>query len=123
MSRRTTIAEKYWSKTERRADDECWPWLGSKDRRGYGMVKSGNTTRRAHVVAWEIANARAFPSGLRSSGDGRRAICRVCNRERSARGYHARKSHNQRTMTANAAFFDALEGDADPARFGVIGTC
>ncbi len=33
---------RFWSKVERRGDDECWPWLAKKDRNGYGSLRFRN---------------------------------------------------------------------------------
>lgn len=46
--------------------DACWPWLGSKDRKGYGQIHSGGTEGRLLVasrVAWEEANG-PIPAGI-----------------------------------------------------------
>ena len=32
----TRTLERFWSKVDRRSDDECWPWLGATDGR-YGQ--------------------------------------------------------------------------------------
>lgn len=28
---------RFWNKVEKRGIDECWPWIASTDRRGYGL--------------------------------------------------------------------------------------
>lgn len=33
--------ERFWAKVDRRGPDECWPWLASKNRFGYGMFDHG----------------------------------------------------------------------------------
>ena len=30
---------RFWSKVDRKADDECWPWLGTIDKDGYGRFR------------------------------------------------------------------------------------
>lgn len=43
----------------------CWLWQGATDgRRGYGSVRHEGRTRRAHKVAWELANQKAVPNGM-----------------------------------------------------------
>ena len=32
---------RFWAKVDRRADSECWPWLGSVDRFGRGKFWAG----------------------------------------------------------------------------------
>lgn len=46
------------------APDECWPWTGRRDEKGYGFIKVWGATTRAHRVAWAIANDRWPPVGL-----------------------------------------------------------
>jgi len=58
------LAERFWSKVERRNPNECWPWLGAKGKEGYGRVHRGD--RRmvlAHRVAYELA-VGPVPHGL-----------------------------------------------------------
>ena len=46
---------RFWSKVERRGDDECWPWLAkSKHRFGYGClkIKSGKNLVASRVSAF-----------------------------------------------------------------------
>lgn len=50
------IRERFWGKIDIRREDECWMWLGSKDRRGYGSFRKDGSTRKAHRVAYELAN-------------------------------------------------------------------
>lgn len=56
---------RFWSKVDRRGDDECWPWTGGAHPRGYGRFTLQHPrTVAAHRFAWEIANGREFPRGL-----------------------------------------------------------
>lgn len=45
---------RFWSKVDRRADDECWPWLGSLDRDGYGRWRTKTTHMLASRRAYEL---------------------------------------------------------------------
>jgi hypothetical protein len=64
--RGVTLPERMAAYTDRRGKAECWPWLCGCDADGYGEVSLGGSSqhRRAHVVAWEIANGRAVPKGM-----------------------------------------------------------
>lgn len=46
------------------AADACLVWVGNTDRYGYGFIKIDGKPRRAHRVAWEMANGRPVPAGL-----------------------------------------------------------
>jgi hypothetical protein len=64
---RKTLADRFWSKVNRRSPDECWPWTASRDLYGYGRIWVGGgseTTLKAHRVAWELAAGEPVPTGL-----------------------------------------------------------
>lgn len=56
-----TTEVTFWPKVEKTAT--CWLWKGSRDSLGYGAVKVGGHTRRAHRVAWEFLR-EPIPPGL-----------------------------------------------------------
>jgi hypothetical protein len=64
MGRSVPVEERFWPKVDMRGDDECWPWLGYRDRRGYGKIrpKQSNSTK-AHRVAWMLRYG-SIPDGL-----------------------------------------------------------
>jgi hypothetical protein len=48
--------EKFWKKTDKRSDNECWVFLGAKDKDGYGQFWDGDNKimTRAHVFSAKI---------------------------------------------------------------------
>ncbi len=50
-------ANRFWSKVEVRAPDECWPWMGSLGTTGYGQFRPSPTTNSmsTHRVAFWFA--------------------------------------------------------------------
>lgn len=42
--------------------DECWPWTGSTDGEGYGLIAVNGRSRRANRVAWSQHNG-PIPTG------------------------------------------------------------
>ena len=66
------LAERFWEKVDVRGIDECWPWIGSIDTRGYGSIGAdgGKPLRRAHRVAYELTIA-PIPPGL--------VVCHTCD--------------------------------------------
>lgn len=58
------LAERLWSRIDRRGPDECWPWLGALCE-GYGVIWLGEGRRqlRTHRVAWTLTNG-PIPDGL-----------------------------------------------------------
>lgn len=57
-------AARFWAKVDRRSDDECWLWTGSRNARGYGGFGHRGRTRKATHVSYEIATGQPFPAGL-----------------------------------------------------------
>lgn len=45
------LAERFWSKVDRRGPDECWPWLGMRSRTDYGLFKINHRRFAASRVA------------------------------------------------------------------------
>jgi hypothetical protein len=61
------LAVRFWLQTDRSNPDGCWPWIGTRNRGGYGSIRrgglGGGKTIRATHVAWELAFG-PVPSGL-----------------------------------------------------------
>ena len=51
--------QRYWKKVDRRGDDDCWLWQGSRTQTGYGQISSGKTryNRYERVLATHVALA------------------------------------------------------------------
>lgn len=51
-----TIEDRFWSKVNRRAPDECWEWTGTKlHGQGYGRAIINKRDLLAHRVSYELA--------------------------------------------------------------------
>ncbi len=62
---KTKPLETIWNFVDVRNDNECWPWIGKKLPTGYGTIQIAGKQRRAHRVAWAVANnvdIRTLPS-------------------------------------------------------------
>jgi hypothetical protein len=53
-----TLEERFWSKVDKREEDECWPWLRPLNH-GYGRFSVKRVMHNAHRVAWEFENGPA----------------------------------------------------------------
>jgi hypothetical protein len=57
--------ERYWSKVDKGGPDDCWPWHGTIDGSGYGMMGFGTfkapVTERAHRLAYFLEHGPVRP--------------------------------------------------------------
>lgn len=44
--------DRFWSKVNKRGQDECWEWLAYKDSNGYGQFWHEGATRRANETVF-----------------------------------------------------------------------
>ncbi len=56
-------AERFWSKVDRRGDDECWPWLATRNSGGYGQFWLNGKLEQAYRVSYELIRG-PIPEGL-----------------------------------------------------------
>jgi len=45
----------FWSGVNIKSPDECWEWMGYKDKGGYGNISIRNYPTRTHRYAWELS--------------------------------------------------------------------
>lgn len=61
------MEQRFWRFVDKKSDDECWEWLGSKRPNGYGQIS--RPTRKesgvsAHRYSWELANKSTIPENM-----------------------------------------------------------
>ena len=54
----TESIERFWSKVDKKSEDECWEWLASLTTNGYGDIRIKNKNYRAHRVSWVLHNGQ-----------------------------------------------------------------
>lgn len=57
------LQTRFWAKVNQKSRTECWEWIGSIDKDGYGSLFSNSKRFRAHRVAWAIKHGE-IPNGL-----------------------------------------------------------
>lgn len=62
--------ERFWSKVDKRGEDECWEWKDFRDRGGYGKFWLNGKSVISSRVAWVIANG-SIEDGL--------VVCHKCD--------------------------------------------
>lgn len=55
------LERRFWDKVHVRGEDECWPWIRTRDQAGYGRLftwteKGTKTQRGAHRIAYALKN-------------------------------------------------------------------
>lgn len=57
------LADRFWSKVKKAGADDCWPWTGSLNNKGYGQIYTKSRGMLAHRVSWQL-NRGPIPVGL-----------------------------------------------------------
>ena len=62
---RTSLEDYFWARVEVGRKDECWAWIGTVDRYGYGKIHLHRKTpiQKAHRVSWGVHNG-PIPEGM-----------------------------------------------------------
>lgn len=50
------IEERFLEKVDIRSPDDCWPWLGSENGKGYGELRLAGKKVYAHRLSYTLAN-------------------------------------------------------------------
>ena len=86
------MTERFWSKVDVSAPNECWEWTAGRNSTGYGTFRIGRDMRGAHRVAYELS-VGPIPEGLQIDHLCRNVTCvnpahlePVTQRENSLRG-------------------------------------
>ena len=54
--------ERFWARVDRSGGpDACWPWMGERNRDGYGVVRAHRRNLRAHRVARLLSTGSLVP--------------------------------------------------------------
>lgn len=71
--------ERFWGKVDRRGPDECWPWTGGTNSRGYGRLRWDKEPELANRVAWIIAHGPIAPGAYVLMNCGNPLCCNVAH--------------------------------------------
>lgn len=72
-----TIEDRFWSHVAKSGD--CWEWVGTRRREGYGLFWNGERQVRAHRFAWELEEG-PIPEG--------KSLCHSCDNPPCVRPSH-----------------------------------
>lgn len=116
-----TLLNRFWSKVDRRGDDECWPWTASKNKKGFGQFKVGGKRGKAvaaHRFCFELS-VGPIPKGFEV-----RHTCKVHDCCNPAHLFTASASITPEEIAAQQAAKDAKKAEraAERARKRAAGS-
>jgi hypothetical protein len=59
----TSLTDRLWSRIQKGAADECWPWTHKVDKDGYGTIYADGRPRGAHRIVY-LLSVGPIPDGL-----------------------------------------------------------
>ena len=71
--------EVLWSKVDKKGEDDCWPWLGYKNKEGYGRVMIKEWSYYAHRVIFNLANPGVIALRAPKSSDENGFLLHSCD--------------------------------------------
>ena len=87
-------AEQFWGQVHQGPGDQCWPWTGKHDTRGFGYLYWHGRNHMAHRIAWELTHGPIQPVELTIGHLCRRKECQnpdhmelLTREENGHRGY------------------------------------
>ena len=72
-------SEVLWSKVDKKGEDECWPWLGVKNKNGYGRTTINEYQYYAHRVIFNLVNPGMITLQAPKSSDETGFIMHTCD--------------------------------------------
>ena len=52
----STVEDRFWARVSKKRADECWPWSGCKNNRGYGQIRVKGKLALAHRFAYALVH-------------------------------------------------------------------
>jgi hypothetical protein len=114
-----TFLDRFWAKVDKRGPDECWPWLGAKSQKGYGVLGVTVDGRKAAIRAHRFSFLIHFgpaPTGM--------LVCHSCDNPQCTNPLHlfaGTAFDNMRDMVAKGRWRPAAPGRRKPRLYAPAG--
>ena len=105
------VLTRFWSYVQKGPDNSCWPWLGAKTTKGYGLFTTGPVIRRKHQVVTRVAFKIAY-----GPFDERLNICHTCDNPSCVNPRHLFVGTSQDNHDDCVAKGRSLKGERHPMR-------
>lgn len=111
-----SLSQRLWERVQRCPHGDClyccWPWLGTTNKLGYGILKAARQMFFAHRIAYSSVHRRAIPSGL--------LACHHCDNPPCCNGDHLflgtkRDNYDDAHKKGRTVFPMPLHGMNNPA--------
>lgn len=99
--------KNFWSKVDKRGEDECWLWIASKNSRGYGNFTVNDTAIRANRFSF-VLHGGTFEKGP--------LVLHSCHNPPCVNPKHLRSGTPQDNMDDRTNSGRAPMGDNHPSR-------
>ena len=109
--------DDFWSRVDRRKNDECWPFLGSH-RNGYGNLSYQGKMWMAHRLAWTLTYGAIPETAVTQHGTVIRHQCdnpTCCNPRHLLSGTQIDNIKDRHYRGRNASFNISHKGEAHPS--------
>jgi hypothetical protein len=97
---------RFWRSVDVREDDQCWPWKGDQDGKGYGIFTYRGVRRPAHELARSFSVGELRPHGFDT--------CHSCDVPLCCNPMHLRFGTRQENVNDMWERGRGLRGDAHP---------
>ena len=71
--------EILWAKVDKRDSDECWPWIGSITKSGYGRTWINDKGYYAHRVIFNLANPNMIQLSAPTNKKAKGFLMHICD--------------------------------------------